>query len=216
MCDGIRVIVVTSEPSPRSSSDIFVWRQEPGDEAVITTFIWQIIHTDETQGRERSHQSGRGEQYDDEPDREDRNRERKRQKTKHHQEGQLTSDSGPQSLAGEGDLRRRKKDRPSPKLELPPEDDNESDTNTPPPAEGNGEQNTNNEGSEEGSKQKESKGSNLNVKLSTKELNSEITNMNEPTTKHAINCFVLMFIVIAIVFILGVCAYTYINAIYQK
>ena len=89
------------------------------DEAVIITFIWHIIHTVETQGRERSHQSPRGEQYDDDPDREDGNRE-KRQKTRPYQEGKLMSDSDPRSLTEEHDIRRQKPTEPSPKLEIPP------------------------------------------------------------------------------------------------
>ena len=201
---------MTSEPSPWSSSDIFVWRQEPGDEAVIITFIWHIIHTDETQGRERSQQSRRGEQYD-EPDREDGNREKKRQETRFHQEGHLQSDSGPRSLAEEGAPRKRKKDRATPL-----EDDEESDTNTPPPAEGNGEQNTTNEGTKEGSKQKEGKGADLVMGATKGGVYTKATNLKDQTTRYAIKCFALMFIVIAIAFVFGLCMYTFINAIYQK
>ena len=161
---------------------------------------------------ERSHQSQLGEQYGDEPDRGDE----KKPKTKPHQAGQLKSDSGPRSLTEEPDIRRRQK---KVTMETPPEDDEKSDTNTPPPAEGNGGQSTDNEGTgnnEEDSQQKGSKRSNLVMGASKKGVYTKATNLNELTTRYAIKCFVLMFIVIAIAFVIGLCVYTYITTIYQK
>lgn len=159
---------------------------------------------------ERSHQSQLGEQYDDEPDSGD---EKKKPKTKPHQEGQLKSDSGPRSLTEEPDIRKRKK---KVTMETPPEDDEESDSNTPPPAEGNGGQSEGTGNNEEDSEQKGSKRSNLVMGASKKGVYTKATNLNELTTRYAIKCFVLMFIVIAIAFVIGLCVYTYINALYQK